>query len=53
MQNKWNRRDAKRIRIPKLGIEGTSDLARNQMELEQIKRLRLRKGASESTLITD
>jgi hypothetical protein len=52
MQNKWNRRDAKRIRIPKLGIEGTSDLARNQMELEQIKRLRLT-GASESTLITD
>ena len=52
MQNKWNRRDAKRIRIPKLGIEGTSDFARNQMELERIKRLRL-KGGSESILTTD
>ncbi len=52
MQNKWNRRDAKRIRTPKLGIEGTSDLARSQMELERIKRLQL-KGGSESILITD
>ena len=52
MQNKWNRRDAKRIRIPKLGIVGTSVLARDQMELERIKRIR-RVNASESILITD
>ena len=40
MQSKWNRRDAKRDQLPKMGIVGTSVPTRDQLALDRAKQQR-------------
>jgi len=37
MQNKWNRRDAKKDQLPKMGSVGTSMPTRDQLTLDRAK----------------
>jgi len=39
MQNKWNRRDAKKDKLPKMGAVGASIPTRNQLALDRTKEL--------------
>ena len=40
MQNKWNRRDAKKAQLPKMGAVGTSMVTRDQLVLDRAKQQR-------------